>query len=137
MVDRERHVREEEPPEERQRADHQGPSPTGRQDHRRERDVNEVEEAERIEGAASEIEHRRQQHDVEQHDSGEHAVLHIGAPPPRSQCQVADRTDRQHESERRQREADSHQAIDDQDGSELSGERAPAERQQPGEIDAV
>ncbi len=128
---------EEEPAEERERAAGERPRPPGRQDHRRERDVDEIEEAERIEGAAGEVEHRRQQADVEEHDGGEHPVLDAGAAPPRCQREIARDPEREHAGERQQRQVDPHPAVDGEDGRELAGEGPPAERQEPGEVDAM
>jgi hypothetical protein len=120
--------------DERQR--HQRPGPRRLEDHGRQRDLHEVQEAERVVGAAGQVQEPGQRRDVERHDRGQHPP--VGAPAPadrRRQRDVRAEPDRDHRPQQVQRQIDAEQHVGAEHRRRLPDDLRPAQLDEPLRVD--
>lgn len=99
--------------------------------HRAQRDLKQIERDEGIGRAAAHIELGGKREDVEQQRQEQFGMGDVGAPPQYGEAgQVHASRDAGDDQHRHHRQADAHTIMDDQDGSDLTRQRDPAQLHQ-------
>ena len=146
LGDRQRLVRDEQDAEPDERQPDQHPRPQRAHEHRRERDLHEVEERERVVRPAGQVQKAREDGDVDHHHERDLPLvdrprLRAAAPAVTEEVeldpQVGDEPDADHREQRRDRQRAAEQELPGEHGHRLPRHLGPAQSREPLDVDPV